>query len=316
MKKQWTATAPANIALIKYMGKSDAQGNQATNPSLSLTLANFLTTVHMELLPDGETDRWEPLDPKSEVRASPKFLAHLSRIKQSVHCTKAFLVRSANNFPADAGIASSASSFCALTKVTYAALDDLGVSQQPAALEQARMSRHGSGSSCRSFFGPFCLWDGNEVRSVPSKIKLVDFVAMVDVSKKSVTSSEAHARVKSSPLFLERAARSSARTLVAIDALATNDFQKLAEITWADFWDMHSLFHTSVPPFFYFAPGTLEILRAVESLWEKTGTGPIATIDAGANVHLLVRAEEAEDFERSLPNFTSFPIQKSGAWQP
>ena len=36
--QQWLAHAPANIALIKYMGKDDQATNLPANPSLSFTL--------------------------------------------------------------------------------------------------------------------------------------------------------------------------------------------------------------------------------------------------------------------------------------
>lgn len=45
---QWFAQAPANIALIKYMGKKDDKNNSPDNPSLSYTLNNLLTSVLLE----------------------------------------------------------------------------------------------------------------------------------------------------------------------------------------------------------------------------------------------------------------------------
>ncbi len=45
---QWFAQAPANIALIKYMGKKDNEKNIPDNPSLSYTLNNLLSSVVLE----------------------------------------------------------------------------------------------------------------------------------------------------------------------------------------------------------------------------------------------------------------------------
>ena len=39
------ASAPANIALIKYMGKTDVLSNRPTNSSLSWTLGHLQTFV-------------------------------------------------------------------------------------------------------------------------------------------------------------------------------------------------------------------------------------------------------------------------------
>lgn len=44
----WLAHAPANIALIKYMGKKDENANSPDNPSLSYTLNNLISTVRLE----------------------------------------------------------------------------------------------------------------------------------------------------------------------------------------------------------------------------------------------------------------------------
>lgn len=43
----WLAHAPANIALIKYMGKKD-NANTPDNPSLSYTLNELKSTVRLE----------------------------------------------------------------------------------------------------------------------------------------------------------------------------------------------------------------------------------------------------------------------------
>lgn len=41
------ASAPSNIALIKYMGKTDAVSNKPTNVSISYTLDELKTFVRM-----------------------------------------------------------------------------------------------------------------------------------------------------------------------------------------------------------------------------------------------------------------------------
>ena len=58
--QQWLATAPANIALIKYMGKLDSNNNLPSNASLSYTLKNLVTKVSLELSNNAQ-DSWEPL---------------------------------------------------------------------------------------------------------------------------------------------------------------------------------------------------------------------------------------------------------------
>lgn len=305
----WKAEAPSNIALIKYMGKEGSGGNVAVNPSLSMTLSAFRTSVELERAPGGAgPDRWEPLPGSAPLRAesTKRFVDFFSRLKSEQGIRDAFVVRSGNNFPSDAGLASSASSFAALTRAAFRAFGAITGKPLPSDAEQARVSRTGSGSSCRSFFSPWCAWEGTEIGPVPSALPpLTDLVLVADQGFKKVSSSEAHRRVSTSPLFAGRVARVHQRQRDLKQALASGSFARAAEISWAELWDMHSLFHTSEQPFFYFAPLTITALRWAEDAWEKQGRGPIATIDAGPNVHFLVPTEEAKrwraDLARAVP---------------
>lgn len=299
--KIWKNSAPSNIALVKYMGKES--GNVATNPSVSMTLDDFRTFVEIEWLGPHQKDRWEPLPgtPSLKPGSTDRFVRFFGKLKEEAGISDGFLLRSGNNFPSDAGLASSASSFAALTRTAWDAFSDLKGTPLPPPEKLANISRTGSGSSCRSFFGPWCSWDGTDIRPVPSRMpKLVDLVVVAAGDFKKVSSSEAHLRVQTSPLFQGRIERARDRWTNTLAAIASGDFKRTAEIAWEELWDMHSLFHTSQPPFFYFAPITLEVLRVVESLWERNDLGPIATIDAGPNVHLLIPQEESPRLREEL----------------
>ncbi|MCO5143813.1 MAG: diphosphomevalonate decarboxylase [Oligoflexia bacterium] len=293
------STAPSNIALIKYMGKSP--GNKAVNKNLSMTLSAFYSTV--EIYPTKETqDIWRPLSGSENLRlsTSDKFITFFRKELLKDNIKEFYEIRSGNNFPSDAGLASSASSFAALTKAIYLLKEKLGL-EAKSIKEQALASREGSGSSCRSFFSPWCYWTEEDIGSFSVKIPpLVDFVVLADQEKKKVSSSQAHQNIRTSPLFENRIERANLRYEKMKTALETGDYKKTAELSWDELWDMHSLFHTSSPPFFYFAPETIRILRFVEELWEQTGHGPVTTIDAGPNVHLLVPEEESLSFATLL----------------
>jgi diphosphomevalonate decarboxylase len=119
-------------------------------------------------------------------------------------------------------------------------------------------------------------------------------VVVVESSKKKVSSSEAHRRVVSSPLFNGRIARAEMRLADLIYAFEHRDWRKAYETVWAEFWDMHSLFETCPEPFTYMTSesiAALDILRG--EVW-KSGDGPLITMDAGANIHLLWRPEQVE----------------------
>ncbi len=303
----WEASAPSNIALVKYMGKR-AGGNVAINPSLSFTLDHLRTFVQLEVASDGKadgatTDSWEPHPNYPALAMSDtgrtKYLAHLQRMKDFFSAQNIyFTVRSGNNFPADCGIASSASSFAALTLVTAQALSSLQNKTVPSVEILANLSRQGSGSSCRSFFPGFVAWSENGVFPLKTTVNqphnIYHQTVIVSGERKSVSSSQAHERVQSSLLMAgreERAQKRFDRINMELQK-AQPHWSVLFEETWADFWDMHALFETSNPSFGYMRARSLEVLQAAREFWQQHNDGPLVTMDAGPNVHLLWRAEQ------------------------
>lgn len=310
-EQQWLGQAPSNIALIKYMGKSDSRQNRPTNASLSYTLTNLCTHVELEVLGQGP-DRWAPLPGYFDIQLSEKgqerFLRHLRVLKEKFAFSGSFRVRSANNFPSDCGLASSASSFAALTLTATSALTDLTGRPSLAISELADLSRQGSGSSCRSLFAPWAIWDGEGARALELPIaNLIHQVILVEDGRKSVSSSEAHLRVASSLNFSGRPQRAEERLqrlLQSLRAGPSSEWREAMETCWAEFWDMHALFETSRPAFGYMTAGSFEVLAALRNeIWGEYGDGPIVTMDAGANIHLLYRPESAALANRVATKF-------------
>ena len=309
------ARGAANLALIKYMGKRDAATNTPHNPSLSLTLPHLVSTVSVSDAA-GESDRWQylPGDGDAGLRLTAdgqrRFLAHVRRLCDRWDHRRRVLVRSANNFPADAGLASSASSFCAATRAVAAFLR-----RDETAADLAQLSRAGSGSSCRSFFVPWCLWDGDAIGALDFPLDpLLHMVVIVDGGRKQVSSSEAHARVVTSPRFAGRADRARRRLSDLVQALKASDWRSACEISSAEYLDMHQLFATSDPPFGYREPPSDAIAAECATHWSRHGDGPLLTMDAGPNVHLLFRQDQrdlllrlAERYSRSHRVLSSEP---------
>ncbi len=283
----------ANIALIKYMGKRDPDHNVPCNPSLSYTLPHLKTTVVVTDAPNGP-DRWEYLSAAGNVAISlspegeRRFLGHVRKLCDLWDHPQSVLVRSANNFPADAGIASSASSFSAATKAVATFLR-----RHETAIQLARLSRTGSGSSCRSFFAPWCVWDGDTIDALDFPVgDLLHMVVIVDDGRKSVSSSDAHRRVSTSARFAGREDRARLRMNQLLQALENSDWRSAYEISSAEFQDMHELFHTSDPPFRYRTPDSDRIIQECGDFWTTHRDGPIVTMDAGPNVHFLFRQDQ------------------------
>ncbi len=303
---QWFAQAPSNIALIKYMGKAQTDLNLPANPSLSYTLNKLVSNVSLESVP-GKSDRWEPLETPGVAhfslseKAISRYLAHLNFLKKQFLYRGAFIVRSNNNFPTGNGLASSASSFAALTRAACRALSELTQKPLPNDESLANLSRQGSGSSCRSFFSPWCIWDGDSVKQVDIPYdNLLHRVIIISHDEKQIPSSLAHELVTSSPLYRQRPKRAAQNLKLLMNAFTNKDWKTAYDICWKDFQDMHQLFSTCSKPFMYMHDESRNVLRILQRQWELDGDGPIVTMDAGPNIHLLYREDQrslAEKFK-------------------
>ena len=300
----WFSEAPSNIALIKYMGKKDTQSNLPDNSSLSYTLGHLQSRVKLETI-SGDEDCWQPLlDGESKVlslstTAQTRFITHLKRLKDFFGYSGSFLIQSNNNFPQGSGLASSASSFAALTRCAVSALSELTHQAIPTINEQAYWSRLGSGSSCRSFYSPWVLWQENDVSAVDLPYaNLIHKVIVVSDKEKLISSSEAHQRVRTSPFYQTRAERAEARLTHILDAFRRKNWAAIYESCWDEFQDMHHLFTTCEQPFSYINQESQTILSLLRSVWEKNNDGPIVTMDAGPNIHLLYQERHNEWFEQ------------------
>jgi len=291
----FSGECPSNIALIKYMGKSNESQNKATNSSLSWTLDHLTTKVTIEPISE-ESDRWEllPTDFPFEmsVVGRNKYLAHVQRMKDHFAIKENFVIRSGNNFPADCGIASSASSFAALTEACCEAFSQMS-GKTMSVLQRAQFSSLGSGSSCRSFFSGWVRWDGQVIESMDLALNnLQHMVVIVGGGTKKVSSSNAHKMVKTSGLFAGRVKRAEQRLQQFIVNSQNGDWAQLFQLAWQEFWDMHALFETSHPSFGYFLPDSMQVLNYAREFWQQQGDGPLVTMDAGPNIHLLWREDQ------------------------
>jgi diphosphomevalonate decarboxylase len=291
---QYIAKAPSNIALIKYMGKTTE--GLPTNSSLSLTLPHLFTEIVLE---KSESDQII-----SKINLSTtgktKFINHLERMRTIFNVNEKFCITTENNFPSDAGIASSASSFAALTLAFKNFVETEMKVFKPIEF-WAQLSAKGSGSSCRSFFSGLVSWKpSGEVLPVLDSInEFYHWVIILSESKKSVSSSEAHQRVTSSLLFSGRTERAEKRSEQLYMALTDSNWPLAQEICWAEYWDMHSLFHTSSPSFMYILPETIKTLKELKASFNNA----IFTLDAGPNIHIVLPKSSKTTLPEAINNF-------------
>ena len=239
-----------------------------------------------------------------------RFLNHLALIKRKLHWKGApFRLRSGNNFPQACGLASSASSFAALTQAACHWITEMQGDPLPDREQMATWSREGSGSSCRSFYTPWSVWEEREARALslpPAFKRLHHLVFLVKSKKKTCSSSKAHERVKESPLYPQRKVRAHQRLQVLLEAFQKEDWQSLCRISWEEFQDMHQLFHSSPRPFSYQTSQSRFLLREAKKLWNHKEGGPLITMDAGPNVHLLFlprQLKQAQSFQSQMSPF-------------
>ncbi len=298
MSTKWQADAPSNIALIKYMGKKDAALNIPTNASLSLTLPHLRSFVELEVN-EEPYDLWQPLTYldyaplKLSEPQQQRFIEHLQLIKEHLSFNGNFIVRSGNNFPSAAGLASSASSFAALTQCACLAISDLTDKEPLNIYQKAQLSQRGSGSSCRSFMYPWTLWTPENIQEVHFPITdLSHLSVLIDTSEKKISSTQAQQMVKTSPHFKERPKRAEQRLAQLLHVLNDQNWQEAYQIVKEEFLDMHQLFHTSKKPFQYINEQSVEIIDLIETYWTESKDGPLITMDAGPNVHLIFRSDQ------------------------
>lgn len=273
-----TAVAPANIAFIKYWGRTNAALHIPYNPSISVNLSNCTTTTTVEFSSEFERDCLpEGLDKN-------RIFAHVDRMRKLANTTLRVNITTANSFPTAAGIASSASGFAALTLACATAL---GLTQS--IRELSALARLGSGSAARSIPDGFVRWDGEYAYSLypPDYWDLRDIVVVVGNAGKEVSSSKGHDAAWTSPLLKKRLEALPDRIHRFERALKTKNFEQFGLIIEEDCLDMHHVMQTQVPPLFYWNDRTTEVIKKVKN----SGLPVYFTVDAGPNVHLICQAQ-------------------------
>lgn len=303
-----TIRTGSNIAFIKYWGVEDASLHIPLNNSISMTLADAHTTTtvawgvaegssanqladHIEI--DGTV-----LTPQSAERV----VRHLDRIRQRAGRDDRAHVVSKTNFPAAAGIASSASGFSALTVAGCRAFGlDLSID------ELSRLSRIGSGSASRSLFAGFVEWEkGHDHESSvafqiaePTHWELYDMVAIVSTEEKRISSANGHQIAATSPLLNGRLESLPAALEDVRQAIAQRDLAQLGHVIEQDAVAMHAVMMTSSPSLLYWHGATVELMRAAQQ-WREEGIPVYFTIDAGPNVHLICEKSSIAPLKAAL----------------
>lgn len=303
------ASAPANIALIKYWGKENNQIPQ--NSSVSLTLGGFraFTSVQVRgrFFPNDESnprpigswqallpgcDTWEKPPPRMEIWLQTLFHSWAPEIR--------LRIESENNFPTACGVASSAAGFAALT----GAIADLlqlhkHFSNEELNLWLTEWSRLGSGSATRSALltdaTPFVAWERQSCTAsatypveVHSSLReLQHCLVVLDTQPKRVSSTAGHSAALSSPFHTLRLGAIPHTFAATLAALKSGDFDTLAGNSEADATAIHAIMHTSEPASRHLTEQNAALLAKFMHQRNQAGVAAFWTMDAGPNIHLL-----------------------------
>jgi diphosphomevalonate decarboxylase len=297
-----TAQACPNIAFIKYWGNRDDTLHLPSNGSISMNLDGLTTQTQVTFDASLASDVLLLNNTPVHSRALRRVSAFLDRVRQMADLRLHARVESSNNFPMGAGIASSASAFAALALAASTAAG-LHLSEK----DLSRLARCGSGSACRSIPGGFVEWQAGEDDATsyafsiaqPDHWELVDCIAIVSQSHKRTGSAEGQRNAHTSLLQAPRVADAPRRLNICRGAILDKDFTTFAEVVELDSNLMHAVMMTSNPPLFYWQPGTLAVIQAINT-WRKQGLPACYTIDAGPNVHILCLEQHARQVKEAL----------------
>jgi diphosphomevalonate decarboxylase len=298
-----TAQALPNIALIKYWGNRDQTLRIPANSSLSMNMDGLTTTTTVAFDDSLDADSVALGGVEQTGASKERVLKMIDHVRSMSGVGARASVESRNNFPAGAGLASSASGFAALAVASAAAA---GLNLSEAAL--SRLARTGSGSACRSVPAGYVEWRaGSDDASSyavsiapPEHWELHDVIALVDVTHKTIGSTRGHALADTSPLHTGRVATIPERLEHVKSALLRRDFEAMAQVVEDDTLAMHAVMMTSNPPLIYWLPATIAVIHAVRA-WRAEGLPVCFSIDAGANVHCLCKlGDTASEVRRRL----------------
>jgi diphosphomevalonate decarboxylase len=288
------ACAHPNIALIKYWGKAGGDANVPATPSLSITLDSLVTRTALAAAYE------DSLHLNGRHTRDAKVAACLADLRSRYEIPPV-AIRSDNNFPTAAGLASSASGFAALI-TGIDALFGLGMS----AAERSEWARRASGSAARSMFGGFVALEGPEWRARPlltgQDWPLAVVIAVTDAASKSVSSSEGMRRSAATSPFYPAWVESTARDYrTALDHIAKRDFSALAEIAEHSCLKMHGLMLATRPGLVYWNAATTACIHRVRQLRDE-GASVFFTIDAGPQLKAVCLPQHAERVAEALGN--------------
>ena len=175
------------------------------------------------------------------------------------------------------------------------------------------ISRLGSGSACRSIYGPIAIWgktkyfdNSSDDYAIPLKnyheifFDYLDTILIVDHEPKEVSSSHGHELMNSHIFRKDRVNQANENIGILKKSLKTGDLKSFIKVVEQEALMLHALMMTSKTPYILFKPNTLEIINEIWNYIKKTNLNICFTLDAGANVHLLYPKNEEIEIKKFI----------------
>jgi diphosphomevalonate decarboxylase len=304
LKTSGSAFAPSNIALSKYWGKRDSELNLPINSSLSVSLGSLGTKTEIRMR-DEEVIFLNGQLQSADSSFAQRIAAFLDLFRP-MFGNACFEIRTENNIPTAAGLASSASGFAALVM----ALDDLagwGLDKK----QLSMLARLGSGSASRSVYDGFVQWnagdnpDGADSYAEPLPNVWQNFrIGVLEISKarKPIGSRDGMNRtVQTSELYKSWPAQANRDIETIRAAIIAQDFPILGKAAENNALAMHATMMSAWPPLIYLQPESIEMIHKVQRV-RADGLEVYLTIDAGPNIKLLFLEEHAAAVAEAFPD--------------
>lgn len=331
------ASAPSNIALLKYWGKVEKRVQIPVNSSISYTLGGFRSFTKVTALgrffPTEQVQTINPFSNKLFLNGNldNEIPAKMDSLIKSILYPFAqeisLKIESKNNFPTACGIASSASGYAALV----AAIADLlqlrnHFSDAELILWLTEWARLGSGSATRSCFVSsevsFIKWesplDYENGYPVTSALKshtdwgqLQHCIFILDSNKKEILSSDGHKFADTSPLQSIRVAGIPLRIEMMEKALNEFDFLMMQMLVEEDAYSMHAVMCSGTPKVCYLTADVVKFISLFVKFRNQNKIKAIWTLDAGSNIHILFMPNELQrikEFHKKIEDILNSKI--------
>lgn len=308
-----TVHAHPNISLIKYWGKRDEKLMLPTKSSITISLSSLetITSVRLNNSDKDEINIGWLWNNNKQASIHP-ILEYLNFFRKKYAINKFFTVDTHNNFPTQAGLASSSSGFAALA-MGLNALCDLKLNTQ----ELSILARQGSGSACRSVCGGFVLWnkgihpDGSDcyaeqVFSPGHWPEIRILIAIVNKERKPVSSRAGmQLTTSTSPFYSQWIKESEQRIEKIIHAIKNKNMEQVGLLAEADWEGMLETMLTTTPKLDYRTQATHDVITMIKKIRKEKNIQAYFTTEAGPNVKIICFEQDTKTISSRLKELES-----------